>query len=885
MRRAGASVFSTLMLLLRRSSFALATLLALAAASPLACTPAPPPPSAVAPPKGATAPDSTGPECVPWKATAKATAPAPDESVPGRRASPSSPSAPDLCEPADSNLAAAEDAILAASAHAPATATRPWRAWDRRTPPAHAAEVTRRLAFTGAERAKLRDHGFVVLSRVDYPTFVLGLHEVYQSQLPLYVSADAVLHAVYASSDRLIADVEAGLLHDRLGRALSAMHCALGAQGALYPPEIAHDLDVYLAVARSLLADQLVPSVRGGDAEVGTLVAAATGATGLASVELFGRTRLVDWSQLTPRGHYADAEAPPNDAPTAASRPRLAPFFRSSMWLARLEFNVVTRSSRSSHPDTLDPRETPREAIDALALADLAERSGALPELDALDRAWTLLAGRREDVSVTDLLRLKKKAGITRIDLGAFDALKAALGADFQRTVRTHPMAEGAKSLPAIATLLGPRIAADAAAFRPLVHSEVSERHLPAAGDVAYVLGLARGKALLAGDLAKYPSLAAQLDVARGALAGAKDAGDLSGAWLGALRGVAAPTEGRVPSFMTTSAYDDLRVNTLVTGYGQLRHNYALMAAQPYDEGGCEIPDGWVEPLPALYEGLTTYAERGAAMASALDPRDSLGALAYFHRLAKLMRVLATIARDELAGRPLSLDEKRFLSMVVEMTPGGTAGPPTFTGWYFDLFRARATEALTRAAFVADVATSASTERVLYAGASAPRMGVFVVDTGGPARVMVGPVARGYELVGPLVKRFTDSTVSGAADKRAPWAASYTAPAPAEPALAVAAIIEGGATEVPVLLRAKGPLGQLTIETLSHHRVPLTRVVRGVHGAGLVRLKLPARGVEGVRVRVGEYTAEAFVSGPTTEVLIERGGASLLEGDLDDLRK
>jgi hypothetical protein len=446
-------------------------------------------------------------------------------------------------------------------------------------------------------------------------------------------------------------------------------------------------------------------------------------------------------------------------------------------------------------------------------------------------------------------------------------------------------MAEGATDLPAIATLLGPRVTADAAAFRPLVHTEVNGRHLPAAGDVAYVLGLDRGKAYVADDLAKHPGLGAQLDVARGVLGGAQDAGDLYGAWLGALRGVAATPRGVVPSFMKTAAYDDLRMNTLVTGYGQLRHNYALMAAQAYDEGGCEIPDGWVEPLPALYDGLTAYAERGGATLAALDPTDKLGARAYFARLAKLTRVLATIARHELAGRPLSADEKRFLSMVVEMTPGGTGGPPTFTGWYFDLFRGRADEALTSAAFVADLATSAYTQRVLYAGATAPRMGAFVVDTGGRPRVMVGPVASGYELVGPLATRYTDASVADVIDKRAPWAASYTAPSPPEPALAFAAAIEGGARDVPVVLRAKGSLGQVTIETLSHHRVPLARAVRLVTGGDLVRVKLPARGVEGVRVRVGEYSVEAFVSGPNTEVLVERGGATLLEGDLDKLGK
>ncbi len=875
-----------------RSARALSLVLALGAlgAWPLACASTPPSPAASVPSREAPLADAGTPHaraCVAWHTAASAPTAPPDESAPARRATPEH--AQDRCETADSNLATAEQAILALDrADTSADAVRAWPPWDHKSAPEHGQAVARRFAFTRAESAALRDRGFVVLSRVPSTTFAFGLHEVYQSQLPLYVSADAILHAVYASNDRLIADIEAGLLRDRLGRALSAMHCALAASGDTYPLDISRDIDIYLTVARSLLADEAVPSVLGTDAEVSALVGAAKAGAALAQVDLFGRSRLIDWTQLTPRGHYADP-APSADATNATeggpARPRLAPFFRAAMWLARLEWNLVSRSSRSSQQGALDPRETPREAIDALAVADLAERAGALPDLDAIDRAWTLLAGRREDVSIADLLRLKKKAGIARVDLGAFDALKAAIGNDFERTARTHPMAEGAKNLPAIATLLGPRVTADAAAFRPLIHTEVNGRYLPAAGDVAYVLGLDRGKAALADDFAKFPALGAQLEAARGVLGTAKDAGDLYGAWLGALRGVAATPRGVVPSFMKTTAYDDLRMNTLVVGYGQLRHNYALMAAQAYDEGGCEIPDGWVEPLPALYDGLTAYAERGSATLAALDPKDRLGALAYFKRLAELTRVLATIARHELAGRPLSIEEKRFLSMVVEMTPGGTGGPPRFTGWYFDLFRGREAEALTNAAFVADVATSAYTQRVLYAGASAPRMGAFVVDTGGRPRVMVGPMASGYELVGPLAARYTDQSVTEVAGKSARWAASYTAPTPAAAALAFAANLDGGGSEVPIVLRAKGALGAITIETLSHHRVPLSRAVRVVTNASLVQLKLPARGVEGIRVRVGDDSVEAFVSGPNTQLLVERGGATLLEADLAILDK
>src|SRR5262249_9087714 len=160
----------------------------------------------------------------------------------------------------------------------------------------------------------------------------------------------------------------------------------------------------------------------------------------------------------TPRGHYAANE----------DRQR---YFRSAMWLSRIQFNLVSRSSRSSQPGTVpDPSETPREDIAALALADLIDRTRLGDSVGKLDAAWQLLAGRREDVSVAQLSELRRTARIDRLtDPDAAGKLRSAIGDKFQRRVRMHYMPEGSKDLPVIATLLGPRAVPDAAATRPLV--------------------------------------------------------------------------------------------------------------------------------------------------------------------------------------------------------------------------------------------------------------------------------------------------------------------------------------------------------------------------------------------------------------------------------
>ena len=68
--------------------------------------------------------------------------------------------------------------------------------------------------------------------------------------------------------------------------------------------------------------------------------------------------------------------------------------------------------------------------------------------------------------------------------------------------------------------------------------------------------------------------------------------------------------------------------------------------------------------------------------------------------------------------------------------------------------------AFTEHSIDADWFTSSNDNAVVYAGAKEPRLGIFVVDTNGEPRVMVGPVARAFEHVGSLDGRLKDKDAS-----------------------------------------------------------------------------------------------------------------------------
>src|SRR5262249_353136 len=159
------------------------------------------------------------------------------------------------------------------------------------------------------------------------------------------------------SHDEIVERWELARVEPALVRVLAGLSRALNdpANAKDYPPEVIDDVTTYVDVARALLG---IAQPKPGS-EAARLFEKATKADSTEEITLFGRPRMVDFSQYAPRGHYAKTQ-------------RLQRFFRAAMWLSRLEWNLVSRSSRSSQPGiTPNPEETPREAVGALALADL----------------------------------------------------------------------------------------------------------------------------------------------------------------------------------------------------------------------------------------------------------------------------------------------------------------------------------------------------------------------------------------------------------------------------------------------------------------------------------------------------------------------------------
>jgi hypothetical protein len=213
--------------------------------------------------------------------------------------------------------------------------------------------------------------------------------------------------------------------------------------------------------------------------------------------------------------------------------------------------------------------------------------------------------------------------------------------------------------------------------------------------------------------------------------------------------GLSEPARGIVPSFVSTPEFGDLRMDSALAAFGQLRHAHVLVTGEAFAESGCLIPTGYVEPAPAALDRLALAADEAARVFDVPNlrvPEQTRPTVEAFQRMAQTFRVLRAIVGHELEGRPLTDGENLYLAQVVEGRPVNPymMQREHLDGWYYRMFQ-NLRSARRPAAFVADYFFAPDTGTAAYVGGDQPRIGVFVVDTGGQPRVVVGPVAHAYE--------------------------------------------------------------------------------------------------------------------------------------------
>jgi hypothetical protein len=589
-----------------------------------------------------------------------------------------------------------------------------------------------------AEMDLFLKNGFVVSERLGSFSFADVFYRIYNDDLPVFISADAALHAWHYSYQRLLEESEETQLAPTLQAILDGMAKELDKQtpavrnGPLR--DSLKDADYLLTVARSLLAGQQVPSLFSDNPTVTNVSNALSAISKLQFISnppgfpIFGTTRPQDFSQFKIRGHYERSVG-------------LGRYFQAFMWTARMDLRVFQGTNE------IDLAQARRELGTAVVLAHLLQASGKSGSWQQLDDVIRLFVGRADAMTFAQLQPLLQAAGINSLEAITSLALLTKLQQDIANgTLGTQlyagdvfysPFGPEQVQLPRSFVLTGQRFVPDGWALAQVtfdrirwnaeipgytVAGKVLRRYTSALDAVYSVLGNRQigweiAQRML--DTGSRTNLRDGLPYAHNLSAAAATFDRISPAawedsiytrWLAALRALSAPTtDARFPQTMRTRAWTMRTLNTQLASYTELKHDTVLYAKQPYTVSYlCEYPAGFVEPVPEFWrrmkematataDGLARLPIAGVVMVQPINPpggQDRIGVdsavrnaqrISFCRNFAQQMAVLESLAAKELQQQPFTQAETDFIRGLMNRRDRDYLGP-TFDGWYPGLF-------------------------------------------------------------------------------------------------------------------------------------------------------------------------------------------------------
>ncbi|MCK6613663.1 MAG: DUF3160 domain-containing protein [Ignavibacteriaceae bacterium] len=616
------------------------------------------------------------------------------------------------------------------------------------------------LGLTQYEEQLLGQHGFMVSERLNRQAFGQSFLEIYHKDLPVYISADALLHAFHISYDRILKDIEIQFLHPHLKNMLNIMH---GKMPDLYtrygsqPAMMMHlrDADVFLTTARKLAGVTATPFFPSNASQIDSLITFVNSYQ-RQDIKLFSdQSRSVDFSQFKPRGHYVPDMLNPD----------IDKYFKAMMWLGRIELYLIAPKN------TLNPVKlynVQRQIILSYLLTELIQLSNAGSELEYIEDIVKFFVGDQDNVTYPHLLELKQSIGLgftsEFLDTNRVKEFQDSLSTKeyanqliLSQILYRNPMAPDSIVPASSFMMFGQRFVIDSYVTGSVVYDRIPGgvcRLFPSVLDPMFALGNNAAGQLLQPELNAY-NYSLNLAALRYLIDSYGE--DFWGStmynnWLAGIREIKkGPENENLPDFMKTAAYWQRMLNTQLTSWSQLRHDNLLYAKQSYTGGSiCSYPYVYLEPFPELYKRLAKIGQAGKNKFSGLSNINY-----YFTTLERISDSLAVIAQKQIDNVPLTQGEEYWLRCIIYNINPGSGGSP-FWGWYSRLYYRDEEYDLNKGLLgndfiVADIHTvptycgGAPLGAVVHVGTGPVNLGVFLVKHGEQLVAHVGPNYSFYE--------------------------------------------------------------------------------------------------------------------------------------------
>ena len=675
--------------------------------------------------------------------------------------------------------------------------------------------------LNSAELSLFIKNGFVVSERLGGYSFGEVFYLLWQNDLPVFISSDALLQAWHRTYDAMLEEVDETYLYNGIETMLDAMAAQLPAAVAQVGngplKDSLRDADFFLAVARSLLAGRQIDSHQGQNALVAATLADVQTLQMKPVEDFMGFCRMVDYSQFKVRGHYEHSE-------------RLSRYFRCLMWLGRIDTPIA--GGPFQRCPFVERFASPRELGLAVVLSELLKVSSQFNSWSNMEQVIQTFVGATDSLTFGSLNGLLAAAGIRSLadvpDLATLERLQADIArgelgiqnitSDFFQ----QPLDSTVRYvLPQTFTVFGQKFIPDSWAFSQTVFNNIQwvekgettfvQRRVPGALDVAFSV-LANNQVV--------PEIIAQIDgsvtettrphagVFRDGhpyqhnLAAVRAVMDSHNNraweksiymnWLASLRELSRPTTERpFPEAMRTHAWAMKTLNTQLASWTQLRHDTILYAKQSYTFGGgaCFYPTGFVEPRTDFWRRFYEMAARTADLIQSLTYQGTYEVgpvpladiqkkqVDHLRRFSEILAKLLAMSEKEVAQQCFTKEEELFIGDLMQQMSGGGCGVPMqYNGWYPSLFY-RAIHwdetsfhqkygAGAYDAVVTDVHTDVpcadceprDVGSVLHEGVGRVNLLMMAVDNGNDRFICAGPVLSHYEFeVTGSPRRLSDS--------------------------------------------------------------------------------------------------------------------------------
>lgn len=621
--------------------------------------------------------------------------------------------------------------------------------------------------LTEDELGLLENNQFVVTQRLSYPSFGQAYADIFHKDMPVMVTTDAILHALHSSYDRILVALEKSVLIPNLEGMLQQMYASLPdlieQHSAIASLEDAlHDVDLYVAVAYSLIKDEVVLPHIGSETNYEQIMTAIA-EEAYAEMPLFSYVdRKLDFSQFKVRSHYTETE-------------ELGRYFKTMMWLGRIDFLLTDGTEEDNE----------RMNLAAYMLNALLDLSNTRDLLEKNDEILTFFVGEDDNISPAEYHELTESLDINAPDyfldsanLANFQGRMKQNNAYGQRImssiIMVNPFSAEPEELPISFRLMGQKFIIDSYVLSQVVFDRVVHegkkvmRMMPDPLDALFALGNDDALHFLKEEMETYP-YAMQLGATR-YLIEAYDEGfwnqSMYNLWLNSIRKLNPiyDTTG-YPGFMKTAAWRQEKMNTQLASWAQLRHDNLLYAKQSYTAGIiCSFPYSYVEPYPEFYAAIAKYAKEANLIFAEVHQSswEMTQVNEYFTRLYETMDMLENIAKKQLTGEMINTAEAEFLKTML-ITSSGVCGSPPYQGWYINLFY-DPLKSLEEDNLIADIHTQPTDEfggmvgRVLHVATGRVNLGVFLAPSNKSDEKIayVGPVFSYYEKITDNFTRLSD---------------------------------------------------------------------------------------------------------------------------------